>query len=242
MHKEQTALRNTPNHRQCAVVGDLRELETPEERALDYLLSGILDGEVSQETLSAVTQAWQSYQDVRVRALFNACLLGGATPEQLEEVFHVSVEETAAYTHLFFDVSVFQNSFHVFGYIAGLAEESERALLQEGYTKGFRALQFRYAPAPEALSPETVLGQVFEANAREYIRQQAIVPPTSKAAAGLRALNKQVLAEAQALDKLGAGAKAAAAAEKNNLEFIIQTGPSNPTLEDLLRHGAELAH
>lgn len=234
-----------PNHRHCAVVGDLRDLETPEEQALDYLLTeqtAQSDTSVSADVLRAVRAAFASYQNPKVRALFNASLIGGATAEQLEDVFGISQEETAAYTHLFFDVSVFQHHLHTVGYIGTIPDESERALLQEGYTKGFRAIQFRYAPAPEKISPENVLAQVFEANAREYIKQQAIVSVTHDAAPALRALNKQLMAEAQALDKMGMSARAAAKQKDGELEFVIKSGPVNPTLSELLEKGAEIAH
>lgn len=190
-----------PRRRYHAIAKLLRAPETDYERALDTLLKEEDPAvDLDEGILRAVTQAYGSFQVPRVRALFDASLLGRGTPAELKEAFGVSEEETAAYAHLFFDRSVFPNDFHIIAFIGQGTDKETEALLKEAYTKGFRSLRFRYASETSPPTPDVTLQRIFEADAQHYMRHRE-TPLTAKAVKEVRALGKHVISTAQALDR-----------------------------------------
>lgn len=225
-----------PRTRYHAVQRQSRSADTPYEHALHHLLHSVPLSPEAADVLRDVTAAYGSFSVPGVRHLFEACLLGQATDEELTQHFGVSAGEAAAYRHLFFDMAVFPNTFHVIAYIASVVDPVERELLREGHTRGFRTLAFKYAPARASLDPEEAIQRIFESDARLYMQYKDVVP-TSKAAKEVRALGKQVVTTAQALGKIAPPKKV----EEDGLAtFVIESGPGNPTLDDLLAKGVEV--
>lgn len=185
--------------------------------------------------VGAVSAALSSYDVENVRDLFDACLLARATSEELEEAFHVTPGEYAAYAHLFFDRSVFSNDFHVQAYIA-LQDGPRREILKEGFVRGFSTLRVKYAGA-QALSPEAVVSQMLTRDAQLYAAAQDI-PLGDKRTKAARDLGKQLLATVVTATKVASPKDEAVSA--GEAEFVIQSGPKNPTLEDLASRGIEV--
>lgn len=218
-----------------------RAPEGPHEIALDHLLNGT---QVSEDVpLQGVSAALSSFDVQGVRHMFDACLLGLATPEELQDVFNVSLEEAEAYAELFFDRSVFHNDFHVIAYIGSVADEQVRALLQSAYVKGFREIRFKYASERNAPPTEQILERMLEADARQYMQHQAL-PFSDPRAKHALALGKHVVETAQVLAKAPAAKTAGGASGEGSGEtqFVIQSGPLNPTLDELLSKGVQIAH
>lgn len=218
-----------------------RAPETVHEYALAFALHGEQPPEganVTDATLDAVVAALASFDVSGVRQLFDACLLGKATPEELERAFNVSQAEVEAYTSLFFDVSVFTNDFHVIAWIAQ-RPELDRATLKEAHTKGFRAIRFQYAADREAPSVETALSQVLEADTRAYLALGHILPGDSRHK-DVAALRKQVVTTAAVLHKIATPTDAPQEASGDD-EFVIKPRPPNPTLEQLVASGGQIA-
>lgn len=230
-----------PRHRYHAIAGLKRSPENAIERALLHVLDPKAHPatKLEGETLKSVRAACASFQNQAARYLFDACLLGRATPEELEEAFGVTRGETAAYATLFFDRGVFDNDFHVIGYIAQESDPQAHELLKEGFTKGFRALRFKYASEPTPPSPEATLQRIFEADAQTYMQHRA-TPLTNRSVKEVRALGKHVIATAQALDKVKA--PVVETARDDDTQFVLENSPANPTLDELLAAGAKLAH
>lgn len=235
-----------PRHRYHAIADRTRAPVNAYEIALLSLLepTAKLPARPEPEVVKSVQAACMSFQTDRVRALFDACLLAEATSEELSETFNVERGEYAAYETLFFDRSVFKNDFHVIAYIAAEPDEMARELLRDAFSKGFRALKFKYASAAEAMSPQEAMQYMLEEDLQLY-RAYRATPPTAKTSAGVRALGKQVLATAQALGKTAAQAPAGdedSAPRDEDAQFVLDNGPTNPTLEELLAAGGKLAH
>lgn len=229
--------RFNPRGRFEAILNRTRGPETPEEIALAHLLhdAPLPDG-FDPELVAAVNGALGSFEAGTARTLFDACLLGKATAADLREAFGVAESETAAYRSLFFDRGVFPNDFHVISFISSEKDAKARELLREGYTKGFRALRFKYAPSVEPASPETTLQRIFEADSQLYMQQKDI-PLTNKSVKELRSLGKHVVTTAQVLTKFGAAREVP---RDETTDFVIESGPENPTLKDLLAQGIEI--
>jgi hypothetical protein len=211
--------------------------ETPCEAALRELLSET-PTELSadaQEALAGVDAALTSYENLGVRRLFDAALLARATPEELQTSFGVSLEEAAAYAELFFDRGVFYNDFHAIAYISAQPDD-ERRLLEDAFSKGFGALRSKFAPGGP-VSAESALEQIFLADAQQYLRERG-VPVTHKAAKELRALQKSVVATAAAMGKAASPKEEVRDREP---DFVIESGPLNPTIDELLSKGVALA-
>ncbi len=227
-----------PRHRYTAISEGDRPPETPREAALCELLGSAPAplGPEAQAVLPAVGAALCSFDDPRVRQLFDACLLAKAAPEELQSVFGVSIEEAGAYAELFFDRTVFLNDFHAIAYVSSVADPGERKLLEEAFSKGFSALRAKYASTPD-LSAEAALEQIFRADAQQYLRERD-VPVGHKAGKELRALHKSVMATATALDKVSGPSEDARDLE---VTFVIESGPPNPALEELLSKGVSIA-
>lgn len=215
--------------------------ESAHEIALDHLLHGTDLTEPVE--LEGVEAALSSFDVDAVRAMFDACILGLATPEELQEVFGVSPEEVAAYTELFFDRSVFRNDFHVIAYIGSIANEDQRKLLKSAHVKGFREIRFKYAAERGGPATEQILERMLEADARLYLEHQN-TPFSDPRAKHVLALGKQVLDTAHAIAKApavktagGGGGEAS-----GETQYVIQSGPLNPTLDELLSKGIQIAH
>lgn len=235
-----------PRHRFHAITEGVRAPETPHEVALDHLLNHTaLPAGFPEEILEAVDGALHDYDTEGVRRLFDACILGRATLEELEEAFGVSRAEGEAYMHLFFDRGVFQNDFHVIAYIASVLDETARTFMKEGYTKGFRALRYKYASDREPPSIVTSVQRMFEADALQYLEKRDVALD-DRTVKELRTLGKHVLAEAQVLAKIAAPAPDKASGDGDGApkttEFVIQSGPLNPTLDQLLSKGIVIAN
>lgn len=218
-----------------------RAPETPHEYALAFAIHGTQppdEADVTDATLDAVVAALASYDVPAVRMLFDACLLGKATSDELSQAFNVSPAEAEAYSSLFFDVSVFTNDFHVIAWIAQ-REEAARATLKEAHTKGFRAIRFQYAADRNPPSVETTLSQVLEADTRTYLSLGHVAPgdPRHKDVAALR---KQVVTTASVLYKIATPTDAPQEASGDD-EFVIKPRPPNPTLEQLVARGGQIA-
>ena len=238
-----------PRQRYRALAEGQRVPETPFEEALQRLLQGDPAAGADDE---AVARALQSYRIPSVRSLFDACLLAGGTPDELEEAFQVSQAEYAAYAHLFFDKAVFHNSFHVIAYIASLKDEGTRELLKEAHTQGFRALRYKYAGETSPPAPEHTVQRMLEADSKRYA-ELLQTPLTDASIKEVRALGKQVLAGALALNRISGGGGAGGAggagaggegadAGAETPDYVIQSGAKNPTLAELLAAGGEIAH
>jgi len=228
-----------PRHRYTAMARNARAPETVHELALCALLREeppVARTEDVKGALPAVEAALLSYENDATRRLFDACILAKGTGEELRDTFSVSLEEYAAYSELFFDRSVFHNEFHAIAYIASTEDDRERQLLEEAFSKGFATLRAKYAPALE-LDASGTLEQIFRADAQQYLRERN-VPVTHKASKDLRALHKSVVATAVALNKAAAPQHDHSDQEA---QFVIESGPSNPTLDDLLAKGATIA-
>lgn len=228
--------RPEPRHRYRAVLTGSRKAATPYEVALSHLIHGEPLSEEAALLLDAVDAAFQSFDTDKVRDLFDACLLGRGGEEALETHFHVSPAEYAAYCHLFFDRGVFSNDFHVQAYIAAQRDDARREILKEGFTKGFDALRIKYAGAQQ-LTPEEALQQIFSRDVQLYVAQQDI-PLGDKRVKELRALGKQVLNSATVTSKVATPKETVVAS--GSVEFVIQSGPMNPTLDDLMNRGVEV--
>lgn len=229
-----------PRRRFNAIISEARAPETAAEKALYHLLapSKVPLKSVDPEVLAGVRAACVSYETPTVRALFDACLLGRATAEELQAAFGVSLAEARAYAELFFDRAVFQNDFHVIAFIRSVTDDAARELLKEGFTKGFRALRHQYASDVEPPTAETTLQRIFEADAQLYM-QHRTTPLTSKAVKEVRALGKYVVGVAQVMGKV---APPKQERQDGDTDFVIENGPANPTLEELLEKGVELAN
>lgn len=218
-----------------------RAPETVHEYALAFALHGTQppdEADVTDATLDAVVAALASYDVPAVRMLFDACLLGKALPEELAQAFNVSPAEVEAYTTLFFDTEVFTNDFHVIAWIAQ-REETARATLKEAHTKGFRAIRFQYAADRSPPSVETTLTQVLEADTRAYLSLGHILPGDSRHK-DVAALRKQVVTTASVLHKIANPVDAPQEASGDD-EFVIKPRPPNPTLEQLVARGGQIA-
>jgi hypothetical protein len=218
-----------------------RTAASPYEIALSCLLHDTeYPADIPPEIVEGVEAALATFEVEGARLLFDACLLGRASAEELAEAFRVSPEEATAYSTLFFDRDVFHNDFLVIAWIGRLENEPTRLRLQEAHIKGFRALRFEYAALKDSPSAAQALEQILEADARAYMKQQHIPlgDPRSKE---LRVLGKQVQASAQALVKVSAPVKGSDApgAEDASGEgsFVIKPRPANPTLEELVARG-----
>jgi hypothetical protein len=231
-----------PRHRYYAIATPTRKPEDQIELALHCVLTNREDlmSAESREALDGVHAALSSYAQPTVRALFDACLLGRATDEDLNAAFGVSLEEARAYRTLFFDRAVFQNDFHIIAYIRSVKDEAAREMLKEAHMKGFRVLRDRYAMQDVPLDPETALQQVLEGDLQFYLRSRE-TPLTHRAAKEVRALGKHVVATAQAVNRVKPVAPPKTAGDAN-IDFVIEKAEPNPTLEELLARGAELAH
>jgi hypothetical protein len=215
--------------------------ESAHEIALDHLLHGTALTE--PVSLEGVEAALSSFDVPAVRAMFDACILGLATAEELQEVFGVSGDEVAAYTELFFDRTVFHNDFHVIAYIGSVVDEDQRKLLKSAHVKGFREIRFKYAAERHSPPTDQILERMLEGDARQYMEHQSI-PFSDPRAKHVLALGKQVLETAQIIAKTpvvktagGGGGEAA-----GETQYVIQSGPLNPTLEELLSKGIQIAH
>lgn len=231
-----------PRHRYHAVLEGTRKPETSFEIALDHLLHGTelsTESPVLAAVLDSVEAALASFDLKTARTMFDACLLGLGTPEELQAAFDVPVAETQAYAHLFFDRSVFQNGFHVMAYIASVEDEDVRSLLQSAHTRGFRELRFKYAAERETPAPDEIMSRVLEADARQYMRDRNI-PLSDPRSKQVFALGKHVIDTAQVLAKTPVAKAQAEGAEGE--EFVIQSGPLNPTLDELLSKGVEISY
>lgn len=218
-----------------------RTAASPYEHALNCLLHDLeYPEDLSADIRAGVEAALATYEVEGARMLFDACLIGKATVEDLAEAFRVAPEEATAYSTLFFDRDVFHNDFLLIAWIGRLANEATRLRLQEAHTKGFRALRFEYAALTEGPSAAHALEQLLETDARTYMKASHIPlgDPRSKE---LRVLGKQVQASAQALAKVNAPVKGADAAggegASSEGEFVIKPRPANPTLEELVAQG-----
>lgn len=224
-----------PRHRYFAIDQGTRVAASAYEHALAHLLHGTdLDAAVTPEVLAATTAALHSYDVVNVRRLFDAALLGGGTPEELLKYFRVPENEYTAYAHLFFDRSVFPNAFHTMAWISTVVDVPTKELYREAYTQGFRAMRFKFAPDGTGADVDDALSLMMQADARAYY--DARVPLGDRRGKDLRVLGKQVLSTATTLAKV---AKAAPDEESssNAPEFVVQSRPANPTLQDLLDRG-----
>lgn len=195
-----------------------------------------------QQILAGVTSALASFDAVDARRLFDACLLAGASDEQLTASFYVDPLETAAYRHLFFDRNVFPNAFHVVHYIASRASDAEKTLLRIAHAQGFSAIAAQYGVAQQ-VTPEMALENVLMADADMYRRHREL-PLTHQSIKDVRALGKQVVATAQAIQKVQESRAVAAQRSKmkrDDEDFVLVTGPANPTLEELLAAGGVIA-
>lgn len=215
--------------------------ENDYEHALLFCIDGTaLPDSVPEALLTGVESALASYDVEGVRMLFDACLLGKATVEELGDVFGVSAEEAQAYAALFFDRSVFINDFHVIAWIASIEPADSRTLLKEAYTKGFRTLRFQYAAERHEPAVADSLSRILEADARTYVASQH-VPLGDSRYKDRTALGKHVITTAQALAKI-TDAKDTDNAASSEGEFVIKPRPPNPTLEELVASGGKLVH
>lgn len=228
-----------PRHRYHAIAGSRRAPESDQERALAYLLDPQTVGSVSvaSSVLEGVQAALTSYFIPQVRVLFDACLLGGATAQDLEEVFEVSQAEAEAYAHLFFDRSSFQNALHCVAWIATQDEPESQRVLRDAYTRGFAAVRLEYAPAEAALSTVETLEQLFLADASKYTKYKNL-PLSDKASKEVRALGKHLLSSAAVMNRV---APKAAETKSDELTFVIESGVANPTIDDLAAMNIEIA-
>lgn len=194
------------------------------------------------EVRRGVVAAVQSFDSQVVQPLFDACLIAGATAEQLAVSFAVDPREYAAYKWLFFDRDVFPNAFHLVQYIATRPHEQEQLLLRTAQSQGFEAIASQYG-IHHPVTPENALENVLAADAATYRRYRDL-PITHQATKEVRALGKQVVATAQAIQKVQDSKSAVAArlrARNNDEEFVLVTGTVNPTLQQLLEAGGEMA-
>lgn len=225
-----------PRHRYRAVLTGSRLPATPYEAALSHLLDGADLTPDAKYAVDGVEAALRTYDLEKARDLFDACLLARAPSEEIEAAFHVAPDELDAYAHLFFDIDVFPNDFHVQAYIAEQPDGPRRAVLQEGFVKGFGALRTKYAGA-QVLTPEQALQQMFTRDAQLYVAAQDI-PLGDKRIKEVRALGKQLLTAAALVDKVSAPKETVTAS--GSVEFVIQSGPKNPTLDELMDRGVEI--
>lgn len=229
-----------PRRRYHAVAAGFRASETPYELALEALLHGdTCDTSLESAVFDGVTAALTSYENPTVRRLFDAALLGRATDEELHQSFDVAIEEARAYRHLFFDLTVFPNAFHVVAWIGQEPDVAQRDFLREAHLHGFRTLRFRFAPggAPSAVE---ALERMLEIDARQFV-DVSTMSMSDDRQKNLVALRKGIVTTTQALGKAGA-AVAAAAPESSteDSEFVLQSRPANPTIDELLARGIEV--
>ena len=199
------------------------------------------DAELLECVRAGVLAAVASYDIPTTRNLFEACLLAGASSADLEQHFAVSAYETAAFSHLFFDRTVFPNAFHIVHYIASQSEE-EQVLLRIAQAQGFDAIALQYGSA-RTVTPESALENVLIADAASYRRYREL-PITNQSAKEVRALGKQVVATATAMQKVHDAKSAALQRSKSahdDVDFEIIPGPPNPTLAELLAAGGQIA-
>jgi len=201
------------------------------------------DEENLAKVRAGVMAAIATYDGPASRALFDASLLAGASEEQLAECFNVDPLETAAYRHLFFDRNVFPNAFHLITYIASRpVEGGEQLLLRIAQSQGFDAIVAQYG-LNQTLTPEAALQNVLHADAAAYQRYREL-PITHQSTKDVRALGKQVVETAKAIQKVQESRTAAAErmrSRRDDEEFILVAAPANPTLRELLAAGGEIA-
>lgn len=188
-----------------------------------------------------VRAAVATYDIPSARNLFEACLLAGASSEDLEREFAVSAYETAAFSHLFFDRTVFPNAFHVVSYIASQSKD-DQDLLRIAQAQGFDAIATQYGSARE-VTPEAALANVLAADAANYRRYREL-PITDQTTKEVRALGKQVVATATAMQKVHDAKSVTmqrSKAAREGDDFVIVPGPANPTLLELLDAGGRIA-
>lgn len=228
-----------PRHRYHAIAEGWRAPADDLERALAYLLDPKTVGSVSVDaaTLEGVQAACASYSIPAVRTLFDASLLGGAEPDDLEEVFEVSQAEAAAYVHLFFDRASFQNALHCIAWIASIGDVDSQRTLRDAFTRGFAAIRLEYAPAQAALTPMETMQELLNADARKYAKYKDL-PLSDKTSKEVRALGKHLLTGTAVLSR---SAPKAPEAKSDDVTFVIESGVANPTIDDLAAMNIEIA-
>lgn len=193
------------------------------------------------EVERGVRAAMATYDVQMTRELFNACLLAGATEDELARDFGVDPLETIAYRHLFFDRNVFPNAFHLSHYIAS-RPASEETLLRIAQTQGYGAIALQYGMG-QPISPEIALTNMLAADTAAH-RKYRELPISHQSAKDVRALAKQITATAQVIHKVQESKTAAAERAKNKRddeEFVLVPGPRNPTLAELMAMGGAIA-
>lgn len=205
------------------------------------LAEGESEGDLLERVEVGVRSAVATYDSPTARHLFDACLLAGASAEDLEAAFSVSEFETAAYATLFFDRSVFPNAFHVIGYVASRESEEERALLRVAQQQGFDAIAAQYGVC-KPVSPEAAVADVLAADAAAY-RRVRDMPVTHRSAKEVRERGKQVVNSAVAMQKIRDSKSLALERGKDvrKDDFIIVPAPANPTLAELMAAGGVIA-
>lgn len=230
-----------PRHRYYEVMTDGFEGGTDRQNALHALL---FPKEGVECTDVAVAKAYMSYQNPGVRAIFDACLLARATAEELATAFGVDQAEYAAYAELFFDMRVFPNDFHVIAYLRGLPTTTEedrvaQDLLTQAFRHGFAHVRFAYASTAKTVAtPMQALERVFEADSKRYLDLSA-TPLNHKTAKELRSLGKHVVSVAAALNKTSAAGPGKAS---QDADFVLESAPPNPTLDELRAKGVEFVN
>lgn len=193
------------------------------------------------EVERGVRAAMATYDVQMTRELFDACLLAGASEEDLARDFGVDPLETVAYRHLFFDRNVFPNAFHLSHYIAS-RPDSEMTILRVAQTQGYGAIALQYGMG-QPISPEIALTNMLAADTAAH-RKYRELPISHQSAKDVRALAKQITATAQVIHKVQESKTAAAERAKNKRddeEFVLVPGPRNPTLAELMAMGGAIA-
>lgn len=232
-----------PRRAYNAVVDGLSDAAAPlHVQALAYVLAP--EGTPAPEDagvlalLPGVTAAYSSFLTKYVRNLFDACLLGKATDEDLQDAFGVSLAEASAYRALFFDRTVFTNDFHVLDYVAREFDKDRQDLLKEAFKGGFRAMRFRFASETQAATPRAALERLLDVDSQSYVAHSAM-PMGNGARKNLDAVGKRVIDTAAALMKISDPKKVE---QDEQGQYVIESGPVNPTIEDLRSHGIHLEH
>lgn len=91
-----------------------------------------------------VKYASEIYEDNSRREVVEAALFGGATDEELDEVFGLSIELLVVYRELFFDLSVFRTKLDKIGYLENYPDAEGRELKLRAYSLGPEFIYFRY--------------------------------------------------------------------------------------------------
>lgn len=154
-------MRYPPDHRFSAVQKSLEDNNPPSSSDVRELELYNLFKEVVPAGDTPVSKALDINQKNYKREVMESFLLAGATSKEIEDAIGVMSEVTEAYTHLFFDTSVFEDRLDKIEY-ANTYNRSEYGsqLKKVAVDFGKDALRIRMTAATSYVSPRTVQNEI----------------------------------------------------------------------------------